>query len=454
MKKRFSLALAVASAMAATALLFGAGPAAAATNVYCPSDNLQTAIDNANSGDTLTIFGTCYGNFVIDWNNVTELTLQGGSSGATLNGRGTGPTLLIEYGAAVTIRNLTITNGNSGEGGGLNVYQSDLTMVNATVKGNRADFGGGIYAFESEVDLTGVTVTRNTASYQGGGINVVGSLLSMTASTVSLNTSNQLGGGYGGGGIRMSDSNVLLTSTKVTSNRSADYGGGIADYGACRIAEGAPPTQQVRCFDVAGVGGGKAGGKAIVVNLGLTLVNSSVDHNIAADDGGGIYNESRDGDSPVEIRGSVVSFNTAQGGEGGGIANYGVCGNTASLLVTGSKFQGNNARNGDGGAIYNGAGMDGCGEAGTALVTVADSGVTNARNNLNQNQAKYGGGIANEQYDGYASVAIQAGAQITGNKASVTGGGVWNNCGSLLKSGGNVLLNTPNNIVSGCVHVV
>ncbi len=453
MKKRFSLALAVASAMAATALLFGAGPAAAATNVYCPSDDLQTAIDNASQGATLTIFGTCYGNFVVDGTNTTnfgQLTLQGGSSGATLNGRGAGSTLLIEYQAVVTIRNLTITNGSGAAGGGLSVDQSDLIMVNATVKGNRAGTGGGIYASGSELDLTGVTVTRNTADYQGGGISVFGSLLSMTASTVSLNKSNQFGIEYGGGGILMDESNVLLTSTKVTSNTSADYGGGIADYGACRIPSSGP-AQQIRCLDGGAKVAGQASGKAIIVNSGLTLVNSSVDHNIAADDGGGIYNESQNGDSPVEIRGSVVSFNTAKDGEGGGIANYGVCGWTASLLVTGSKFQGNNARNGEGGAIFNGVGTDGCNGAGTALLTIADSGVTNARNNLNQNQAKYGGGIANEQYDGYASTSIQAGAQITGNKASVTGGGVWNNCGSLLKAGGNVLLNTPNNIVSGCV---
>ena len=68
MKKRFSLALLVAGAMAATAILFGAGPAAAATtwNVYCPGDDLQNTIDNlANPGDTIVIYGTCYGNFVI-----------------------------------------------------------------------------------------------------------------------------------------------------------------------------------------------------------------------------------------------------------------------------------------------------------------------------------------------------------------------------------------------------
>ncbi len=436
MKKRFSLAVAVAGAMAATALLFGAGPAAAATNVYCPSDDLQSAIDNASQGATLVIYGICYGNFVIDGTSATnfgQLTLQGGSSGATLNGRGTGPTLRLINLADVTVRNLTITNGNPS---GIDVDGAELTMVNATVKGNRSYSGGGIDLENGSASLTGVTVTRNTADYQGGGIFVFNSFLSVSASTVSSNKVASVGLVYGGGGIWIGQSNVLLTNTRVTSNTSADYGGGIADYGDS-VRGGARPFQQIQ------------------VSGGLTLVNSSVDHNVAAFDGGGIYNSSENGDSPVVLKGSVVSFNNALGsgdryGDGGGIANYGVCGYTASILATGSKFQGNGARNGDGGAIYNGSGDDVC-PPGTALVTIADSGVTNARNNLNQNQAKYGGGIANEQYDGYASVAIQAGAQITGNKASVTGGGIWNNCGSLLKSGGNVLLNTPNNIVSSCV---
>ena len=83
-------------------------------------------------------------------------------------------------------------------------------------------------------------------------------------------------------------------------------------------------------------------------------------------------------------------------------------------------------------------------------MTIALSGLSNAPNNLNQNQAIRGGGVANEQFGALASLSIQAKAQITGNKASDTGGGIWNNCGSLLKTGGNVLLNTPNNIVSGC----
>ena len=190
MKARYSLGLLVAAAMAATALLFGAGTAGAAvTNVNCPGGDLQNAIDTASYDDTIVIYGTCYGNFTIDGSSIGQLTLQGGSSGATLNGRGSGSVLQIIDSADVTIRNLTITNGNASEGGGLYMGSAtSLTMSNSTVKGNRADLGGGIYAVSSFfLELTGVTVTRNTATYQGGGIQVYDTSLEMTASTVSLN---------------------------------------------------------------------------------------------------------------------------------------------------------------------------------------------------------------------------------------------------------------------------
>ena len=123
------------------------------------------------------------------------------------------------------------------------------------------------------------------------------------------------------------------------------------------------------------------------------------------------------------------------------------------MLATKSTFQGNLAKAGDGGAVYNSAGEDGCGEAGTGLVTIAQSPAANGPNVVNANQAQRGGGFANEQDDGVASLTLQPGATVKGNKASVTGGGVWNNCGSF-SSLGQIFLNTPNNVVSTCVQVV
>ena len=163
-------------------------------------------------------------------------------------------------------------------------------------------------------------------------------------------------------------------------------------------------------------------------------MNSSVDHNFAEDDGGGIYNESESGDAPLVLQGSIVSFNSAVDGDGGGIYNYGQGGFTASVLSTQSTFQGNQARSGDGGAIYNSAGDFNC-EPGTALVTIAQSPAANGPNVVNANQARRGGGFANDQEDGVASLTLEPGATVKGNKASVTGGGVWNNCGSFSSLG-------------------
>jgi predicted outer membrane repeat protein len=434
-RRRFSIGTAVAGLAAATVVLAGAGPAGAATTwtVNCPGGDLQGRIDGASSGDTIVVYGTCYGNFTIDNKN---LTLQGGSAGATLNGRGSGTTLTIENSVDTRIDNLTITNGSATYGGGIHDEEASLTLANVTIRDNRADFGGGMWArFAYTVDMTGVTVTRNTAGSNGGGIFVLASQLSMTASTVSKNRSRTSVDG-GGGGIWAEDANVLLTSTKVTTNTSADYGGGIAAYGGS-FRGGASPIPGTSPFTNG------------LLDAGVMLVSSTVDHNIAADDGGGVYNASQEGDSPLVLQGSTVSFNSALSGDGGGIANYGRCGHTASMLVTKSTFQGNLATHGDGGAIYNATGTP-CPDSGTALLTIAQSPVANGPSVVNSNQARHGGGIANEQDEGVASVSLQPGATVRGNKASVTGGGVWNNCGSF-SSLGQIFLNTPNNVVSTCI---
>ena len=345
-KKRFSFALLVAGALTATALLFASGSAAATTtDVYCPGDSLQSAIDNASTGDTLRIHGVCYGNFQIDGGIADGLTLQGYGSGATLDGQGNGEVLDI-VDRSVTLQNLTIRNGvgddegggididgyedgdgscgsvvsligvkvtlnravpgsdGEGAGGGIAVYCATLNLTNSVVSWNKAEEdGGGIEAnFGSIVNITGSTVTHNSAGQEGGGIALEDSQLTATASTVSLNESSD-----SGGGMAIETSDVLLTSTRVTSNKSQYGGGGIYDEGGspeCITTECVEP-----CTDCVKVPLAPIFGAPLVVGSGLTIVNSSVDHNIAKnDDGGGIYNNVHDtdeGDSSVTIQGSV-----------------------------------------------------------------------------------------------------------------------------------------------------
>lgn len=424
------------------------------TTVNCAPyghDDLQNALD---SYLVITVRGTCFGNFTV---SSSGKTIQGGTAGAGINGRGNGPDLSIAYGmlGTVAINNMTFTNGYADSGGGIYLYGPiAVNLTNSTVKKNRANYGGGgIYAGGgATLNLTGTTVTGNSAGAYGGGVYVFDADFTAVASTISKNDTQlpvQQVPGNGGGGVYAEAGDVSLTSTRVTANQVNGYGGGIAVVGEiqglCAVVTGsvcvAPTGKQVDAQDEPNL-------------TELTLANTSVDHNTARyGDGGGIYSASLHADTSVTVQDSIVSFNYALGGDGpadgGGVANYGECGFTAGFLATGTAFQGNQARTGEGGGLYNATGIA-CPDPGTAIMTIGKSLVANGKSVVNSNQAMYGGGVANEQDDGVASLSLQPGATLQGNKASVTGGGLYNECGSF-SSFAQIMLNSPNNVVSVCV---
>jgi len=418
----------------------GAGSAGAAvTAVNCPpygADSLQAAITAAAPGDTLSIKGTCTGNFTVAQN----LTLQGAAPGATLNGGAAGTTLSISGGAIVTVRALTITGGSASDGGGINVDFATLNLVNSTVTGNTATgFGGGIETDGSLLTLTGSTVSHNTAG-DGAGIDVFNSEASLTASTVTLNAAADAGGGIENEDATL-PSLLSLSSSTVSWNTAGGIGGGIYNNGST-----------------------------------ATLTNSSVNHNRVSYGGGGIANVSGfvdggaspfagvyprsgppigfqplpgTGDASLTIDGSTVSFNSVTGptaafGGGGGIANVAQDGTTASLVATSTTFTGNLAKNNSGGGLYN---LNFFGGA-AALATLAQSPLSQAPDYLNTNQAQLGGGIANDGTAGLASLSLQPGSHVVHNQASIDGGGIYNTGDSGLFSitGAVVFLNSPDQI--------
>ncbi len=488
-KTRLVSLLVLAGALTGVALAFAAGTASAAGTVNCAPYGSDTAADvqaAAAGGGTVTIKGTCHGTVDV----ATWVTLQAGAPGATINGDGGGTVLTVHNGAHVNVKSLTITNGNASTGGGIyeyncgttvtltsstvssstanagggvfvsacatlndpgstitqntaqvggGIYAADSTanVTNSTVSYNAALFGGGLYVDFATLNLTGATVANNTATYEGGGIYSQESEVTVTASSIASNSTTETGSGYGGGGIFMVGSDVLLQSSHVSWNQSDDFGGGIAYYGG---TGGCFSQQPCRNAPAAG---------AVVLGSGLTLTNSTVDHNRANDDAGGIYNFARDGDSPVTLNQSTISYNNALNGDGGGISNYGACNTTASITATGSWFGGNLALNGEGGAIYQSNG-DGCGIPGTALVTLFKTQVGRINSTVNPDRARYGGGIFNESGDGYSNVTLQSGGNVVSNKASVDGGGVFNCGGAALSMHpvAIVMSNTPNNVVT------
>jgi hypothetical protein len=357
--------------------------------------------------------------------NVGGSSVSGNSAGSQGGG------VALDGGSTLTLTASRLNANTAADSGGGSYAEGASTVkaINSTVAGNSAgsdhihdDDGGGIWSGGSTVILTGATVSGNAAD-DGGGLNIdFGSTLVATGSTISDNTADGRGGDGFGGGIRVFDSSVSLITTKVAGNVNTSANTGLFD----------------------GDGGGIYFEGASTGSVSLTN-NSSVDHNSTVHgDGAGIANVSSGGDAPLTIDSSSVSFNFAKVGDGGGIANYGVNGNTASAVITGSTLIGNLARSGNGGAIANVTGVSG----GTATLTVAATNVASGPPYVNPNEAELGGGVYNDGSHGPASVSLQAGANIVHNQASIDGGGVFNTAGGILTiaPGAIILFNTPDNI--------
>jgi|SRR5581483_1831516 len=393
------------------ALAFGVGAADAAAYACTNSSADQAALQALiNAGGTITITGTCRGNWLA---GPANFAIVAGLPGATLNGNAAGVVLEVTGGKTATLTGITVTNGNSSVGAGILAIGSGSTVNvdSSTVTGNHASDGGGIGVLgAATVNLNQSTISSNTATSDGGGVFVEFSSLGASSSKLTMNSAIL------GGGAVFIDSTASLDSSAFTRNSAFAGGGFYSD--------------------------------AFSLGDSVTLTNSNIDHNtltFASGGGGGIINRSDGAASSVSLVHTSVSFNLALHGStrGGGIFNDGNFGSLASISATaGSTFQGDQATN-EGGAIYTEA------NGGPADVSLTDTTVGSSGGSLNGNKAAYGGGIYNDAFNGLTIVDLDKGGLVAGNSASVTGGGIDNGGGVVTIAGGAVLLNHPNNCV-GC----
>ena len=205
---------------------------------------------DATTGYTLYIDGTLTGKQsispqIIDGHQYSisakSLILCGLTSEAKIDAgcdeNNTGSALRIgQAGFPITIANLTITGGYTGNGGGISFYNMsgyDCTLTlaeGAVITGNTATgYGGGIYIQDGPVSLVinGGTVSGNNAAYGGGVYYGNGSgNFTMNSGTISGNTANDGGGVYLGRSFNMKGGEI--------SENTAQRGGAVC-YGSYGI---------------------------------------------------------------------------------------------------------------------------------------------------------------------------------------------------------------------------
>lgn len=375
---------------------------------------LQSLTGSLTISKNLTIDGSAL---------AAKITLSGDS-----DGDGSGDIRVLDVNtAAVTLKGLTITKGNTAAAGGGISNSGALTLVDCNISGNTssADKGGGI-ASTGPLTLISTTISLNQSDQQGGGIASYAGALSMADSIITDNTvAFSDGGGIwigpgnadaisitrgiiagntalgGGGGIYNDASPKLTITDSIISGNTAvgAQGGGI--YGSVTLRS----SEVVGNHAQASSGGG-------LHTWNASITNSTIADNSAAGDGGGIY--LRD-NRTLAILGSTLSGNQAGASSyGGAILNH----PGATTTVVNSTISGNSA--GYGGGIQNTAG----GSVSLSSVTIAG------------NQSPNVGGVGGMANQGTLSMVNTIIANSTnGNCSNIGAGSIPTNQANLVQDG-------------------
>ncbi|MFN8445642.1 MAG: choice-of-anchor Q domain-containing protein [Caldilineaceae bacterium] len=264
--------------------------------------------------------------------------------------------------ANITVRNSTVISNvsYSYEAGGIAIIVGTLTVEDSLIAKNRASSGAGIWGVTAAITITN-TIIENNQAINSGNPAVGGGIYTTDSSSVAIGKSKirnniatrsdasggcggSSGGGiyfYGngassfrlldsevvsntatdqvetctiamGGGINLGNNEITLIQNSLILSNTSGMGGGIvnATYGSSHIVNStisynraiAPPA----AFSIDGMAGG------ISASPIDEIINSTLSHNSATADGGGIYG------NVFTITHSTVAYNTA-GGYGGGI---------------------------------------------------------------------------------------------------------------------------------------
>ena len=345
---------AAAALMAATGWPVPAAQAAAGiVGVPCRAPALAAALNNATSGETLSLAAGCDYRLGRALPAIgRDLTIQGHR--ATLEPAPGAPafTLLSLAGGTVRLHDLNFTGGR----GAIAVTgTANLAVSGGRFTGNHATGGGAIdcEAAVGDLTVTGAWFAHNSSTFAGGAINVGVATNHTTLTGDTFIDNNSVDGDTltgvtirgndateEGGGILTYETGLQVSGSRIIGDHTAGYGGGLWLYASDKAVL---RTTQVR-GNTAEDGGGIYDMTASV----LAIAHSTIRCNHATADGGGIDNAGHGaGAGSAGLTDSTLSQNQA-GGAGGGLLNAG----TADL--GGSKVEHNQA--GQGGGIFNAAG--------------------------------------------------------------------------------------------------
>ena len=181
---------------------------------------IQNAVDNIAAGGTILLSGDFKLQRTI--NIKKNLTIRGIGNTVLTYSNSSDPDRVIRCQGDITLQNLTITGGNSTNGGGVKVDGGKVEIINCYVHDNKGLAGSGLHSQADTLTLTSCDIRNNHSTMAGGGMTILGGKLTINNCNFTSNDALLYGGGLGSAG-----GNITLNSSTFTNN-SSQNGGGVA----------------------------------------------------------------------------------------------------------------------------------------------------------------------------------------------------------------------------------
>lgn len=324
----------------------------------------------------------------LDVTDAAGVTINTSGAGtATIDANDIDRILDVRPGGALTLTNITITDGSASTNGGGLFVDGSTTITGGAFTANAATAGsdgGAIYVNSGTVSISGTTFDSNSSTDDGGAMYLIGGTTTITGATFSGNTGSDIAGA-----IRIDADNTSISNTTFSNNTSNSIN------------------------TLPGVGGGGIfiNETADTTTITLSTFNGNTTSRATSARGGAIYNEGTN----VVVANSTFTGNTAAetvAGAAGDVAQGGAVfqddtGPDPSLTLYNVTFSGNSttvtgAGTASGGTIYKNTAtgtitlantLVANGTAGGAANNCSGSAITDGGNNIDFNGG--GCGIAN-----------------------------------------------------------
>lgn len=317
------------------------------TAASCTEAALTASIGEANATSGLVTFncGAAPATIVLGSEKILAggVVIDGGNRIVLSGGDGT-RIFRLSPGAAVELRNITLTRGRASGGGcllaaGSSEAPAQLRLDNVTFRDCLAtDFGGALAGRDAILSMAHSRFDSNGAG-GGGAIHLDGGALNAESTSFLRNTAESQGGG-----LQIRDAQGGATFEDCYFYRNSSFGKTGTSHGGGAVALEVTAGLVIDSSFVSN-STDSDGAALFLAGSGVTITDSRFSGNLAAGDGGAIY-----GAPPSTVRGDRSSFwDNISASHGGAIATRDVLILTNSTLYRNSSRSGGAIRGDDGG---------------------------------------------------------------------------------------------------------